>query len=131
MMADIFDQQVIVPESYESSCLGAVVLGLYATGRADSLDIVETMVGGTHEHQPVKESSDVYKALRRSLSAFRGSWKKIMKPLPNSSADSSNRKITIEGKTSIRRIFLEEADLVKILFFLRYKVGHASRFIFS
>ncbi|MGO4791586.1 gluconokinase [Paenibacillus sp. 2KB_20] len=63
MMADIFDQQVIVPESYESSCLGAVVLGLYATGRADSLDIVETMVGGTHEHQPVKESSDVYKAL--------------------------------------------------------------------
>ncbi len=47
-----------------------------------------------------------------------------MKPLPNFSADSSNRKI-IEGKTSIQRIFLEEADLVKILFFLRYQVGYA------
>lgn len=63
MMADIFNQQVIVPESYESSCLGAVVLGLYATGRADSLDIVADMVGGTHEHQPIKENALVYERL--------------------------------------------------------------------
>ncbi|WP_054958334.1 gluconokinase [Paenibacillus dakarensis] len=63
MMADIFDQQVIVPESYESSCLGAVVLGLYATGRADSLDIVADMVGATHEHQPIDDHAVAYKAL--------------------------------------------------------------------
>lgn len=63
MMADIFNQQVIVPESYESSCLGAVVLGLYATGKADSLDIVADMVGGTHEHQPIDENATVYKSL--------------------------------------------------------------------
>lgn len=63
MMADIFDQRVIVPESYESSSLGAAVLGLYATGRISSLQAVESMVGNTHEHQPVKENADLYKQL--------------------------------------------------------------------
>ncbi|AWB46725.1 gluconokinase [Paenibacillus sp. CAA11] len=63
MMADIFDQQVIIPESFESSCLGAVVLGLYATGRVESLDVVADMVGATHEHTPVKEHAAVYKEL--------------------------------------------------------------------
>ena len=32
MMADIFDTDLIVPESYESSCLGACVLGMKALG---------------------------------------------------------------------------------------------------
>ncbi|MGG1880199.1 gluconokinase [Paenibacillus cisolokensis] len=63
MMADIFDQQVIVPESYESSCLGAAVLGLYAIGRTDSLEIVSSMVGGTHEHQPKTEHAEIYRSL--------------------------------------------------------------------
>ena len=35
MMADIFDTNLIVPESYESSCLGACVLGLKAIGEID------------------------------------------------------------------------------------------------
>ncbi|WP_308639738.1 gluconokinase [Paenibacillus silvisoli] len=63
MMADIFDQEVVVPESFESSCLGAAVLGLYAIGQADSLDIVSTMVGATHEHKPVKAHAEVYHQL--------------------------------------------------------------------
>ena len=63
MMADIFDQQVIVPESYESSCLGAAVLGLYAVGRTDSLDIVKDMVGSTHEHRPIEQNAAIYKIL--------------------------------------------------------------------
>ncbi|CQR51332.1 Gluconokinase [Paenibacillus riograndensis SBR5] len=63
MMADIFDQEVVIPESFESSCLGAVVLGLYATGRTDSFDIVFSMIGSTHQHQPVKEHARVYKQL--------------------------------------------------------------------
>ncbi|WP_123041510.1 gluconokinase [Cohnella candidum] len=63
MMADIFDQEVIVPESYESSCLGAAVLGLIAVGRADSLDIVSGMVGATHAHRPVRESAEIYHRL--------------------------------------------------------------------
>lgn len=63
MMADIFNQQVVVPESYESSCLGAVVLGLYALGRVESIDIVANMVGDTHEHQPIEQNAEIYKNL--------------------------------------------------------------------
>src|SRR4029453_3175858 len=44
MMADIFDQELHVPESIESSCLGAVILGLYSLGEVDSLDVVADMV---------------------------------------------------------------------------------------
>lgn len=63
MMADIFDQEVVVPESFESSCLGAVVLGLYALDRIDSFDAVFGMIGSTHRHEPVKEHASIYKQL--------------------------------------------------------------------
>ncbi|MNP37588.1 Xylulose kinase [compost metagenome] len=63
MMSDIFDQEVIIPESIESSCLGAVVLGLYATGRVDSLDVVFDMIGSTYQHDPIDEHTKVYKQL--------------------------------------------------------------------
>jgi gluconokinase len=63
MMADIFNQPVTVPESYESSCLGAVVLGLYATGKIDDFSIVSKWVGGTHHHEPIAENVEVYNEL--------------------------------------------------------------------
>ncbi|NGZ75085.1 gluconokinase [Saccharibacillus alkalitolerans] len=63
MMADIFDQEVVVPESFESSCLGAAVLGLYALGRVPSLDVVEDMIGGTHRHEPMEDNAKIYKHL--------------------------------------------------------------------
>ncbi|WP_433582459.1 gluconokinase [Paenibacillus amylolyticus] len=63
MMSDIFNQEVVVPESFESSCLGAVVLGLYATGRIKSLHAVSSMVGTTHRHTPVKENAVLYQEL--------------------------------------------------------------------
>ena len=39
MMADVFDREVVVPESFESSCLGAAILALYALGDVDSIDV--------------------------------------------------------------------------------------------
>lgn len=63
MMADIFDQQVIVPESFESSCLGAVVLGMVAMGQADSFNRVHQMVGDTHNHVPDKDNAAIYKEI--------------------------------------------------------------------
>lgn len=63
MMADIFDQDVIIPESIESSCLGAAVLGLYALGRIDSLSAVSGMIGSTYRHQPDPDSVRVYREL--------------------------------------------------------------------
>ncbi|CAM2870532.1 gluconokinase [Paenibacillus sediminis] len=63
MMADIFDQEVVVPESFESSCLGAVVLGLYAIGKIDSLDVVKDMIGMTNQHEPNEEHVKIYREL--------------------------------------------------------------------
>jgi len=63
MMADVFDREVVVPESFESSCLGAAVLGLYALGRIDTLAVVGEMVGATHRHTPIARNVALYQAL--------------------------------------------------------------------
>lgn len=63
MMADVFDREVVVPESFESSCLGAAVLGLYALGHVDSLDAVAGMVGATHRHTPNTKNAALYRQL--------------------------------------------------------------------
>lgn len=63
MLADIFDQEVIVPESYESSCLGACLLGLYAFGKIDSFAVVEDLIGETHKHKPDPSNVQEYRKL--------------------------------------------------------------------
>ncbi len=63
MMSDIFASEVVVPESYESSCLGACILGLYAIGKIDSFEIVSEMVGNTFTHTPSEEATKEYKKL--------------------------------------------------------------------
>ncbi len=63
MMADIFNREVVVPESFESSCLGAAVLGLYALGRVDSLNVIAGMVGATHRHAPIAGNVAIYQRL--------------------------------------------------------------------
>ncbi|WP_226527599.1 gluconokinase [Metabacillus niabensis] len=63
MLADVFDQEVTIPESFESSCLGAIVLGMYGLGEIDSLSEVEKMVGSIHSHTPNKEATAAYREL--------------------------------------------------------------------
>jgi len=63
MMSDIFDLEVVVPESYESSCLGACILGLYATGKIESFEVASEMVGSTHKHVPNEEAVQEYRHL--------------------------------------------------------------------
>ncbi|TCZ78308.1 gluconokinase [Paenibacillus albiflavus] len=63
MMSDIFASEVVVPESYESSCLGACILGLYATGRIQSFEVVSEMVGTTIKHTPNEEATKEYSQL--------------------------------------------------------------------
>ncbi|MDG5471813.1 gluconokinase [Jeotgalibacillus sp. ET6] len=60
MIADIFDQEVVVPESFESSCFGACILGLYATGEMKSLEDVSNLVGSVHTHKPNQEAAATY-----------------------------------------------------------------------
>jgi gluconokinase len=63
MMSDIFDLEVVVPESYESSCLGACILGLYATGKIESFEVVSEMIGSTFKHTPKEEAAREYREL--------------------------------------------------------------------
>jgi gluconokinase len=63
MMADVFDREVVVPESFESSCLGAAILALYALGEVDRIEVVGDMVGATHRHAPIPENVAVYRQL--------------------------------------------------------------------
>ncbi|WP_455663308.1 gluconokinase [Pradoshia sp.] len=63
MLADIFNQEVEIPESFESSCLGAVVLGRYALGEIEDFSIVKNLVGTTHIHTPVEQHVQIYEEL--------------------------------------------------------------------
>jgi len=63
MLADIFEQDVTIPESFESSCLGAAVLGMYALGYIDDLSAVKDMIGVTDVHKPNKDNFEVYREL--------------------------------------------------------------------
>ncbi|KRL65849.1 gluconokinase [Companilactobacillus versmoldensis] len=63
MLADIFEQDVTIPESFESSCLGAAVLGMYAQGYIDDLSEVKNMVGVTNVHHPDANNFAVYREL--------------------------------------------------------------------
>ncbi|MDN7242227.1 gluconokinase [Planococcus sp. N028] len=63
MMADIFESEVAVPESYESSCLGACILGLYAKGEIDSFEVVSDMIGNTYKHLPNEDAVKNYRQL--------------------------------------------------------------------
>ncbi len=60
MLADIFNRDVVVPESYESSCFGAAVLGLYALDLIPSLESVSQIIGETHRHQPIAKNVEKY-----------------------------------------------------------------------
>lgn len=63
LLADVFGKPVVIPESFESSCLGAVVLGMYATGEIEDFSIVSEMIGQTHTHEPDEAAAGVYREL--------------------------------------------------------------------
>ncbi|GEK05003.1 gluconokinase [Schleiferilactobacillus harbinensis] len=63
MLADIFEQDVNIPESFESSALGAAVIAMKSLGMIDDLSAVKDMVGVTHTHQPNPAVFPVYRQL--------------------------------------------------------------------
>lgn len=63
MMADILQREVTVPEQYESSCLGAAILGLYALQEISSLDIASQIMGETYKHQPLPANVETYQKI--------------------------------------------------------------------
>jgi gluconokinase len=83
MMADVFEREVSVPQQYESSCLGAAVLGLYALQEISSLNIVSEMIGQIHQHQPIPANVETYKKIlpvySRLLQTFQSEYETIAK----------------------------------------------------
>lgn len=63
MLADVFDRAVTIPETFESSCFGAAILGLYALGHIGSLERVSDMIGETHRHRPIPENVKQYQKI--------------------------------------------------------------------
>ncbi|MGF1482549.1 MAG: gluconokinase [Cyanophyceae cyanobacterium] len=62
MMADVFNRQVIVPKSFQSSALGAAVLGLYALNNLSSLE-VSSMIGETYQQKPIPRNVAMYQKI--------------------------------------------------------------------
>lgn len=60
ILADIFAQEITVYDSYESSCFGAVILGLYALKRIPSLESVTQMLDLSQQHQPIPKNVEIY-----------------------------------------------------------------------
>lgn len=76
MIADIFNTEMIVSQTVESSALGAVILGRYALGEISSLEegakIVETAESNQPNHKQVKVYQDLiplYKKIGDFLTA--------------------------------------------------------------
>lgn len=63
MLADIFEIPVEVPKHFESSCLGAAVIGMKALGLISSIDEVNQMVGTTSICLPNEDNFEVYRQL--------------------------------------------------------------------
>ncbi|MCL1987311.1 MAG: FGGY family carbohydrate kinase [Firmicutes bacterium] len=63
IMADILGKKIVVPQSFESSCLGAVVLGQVALNEISDISAVANMVGKTHEHTPNPQNFEQYKKI--------------------------------------------------------------------
>jgi len=63
ILADVFAQEITVPASYESTCLGAAVLGLYALKKIPSLDVVSQMIGACQQQQPLPKNVEIYQKI--------------------------------------------------------------------
>lgn len=60
MLADVLDCPVEIPQSYESGCLGAVVMAMKSIGKAEDLSVVDQFIGDQETHQPDEAAVAVY-----------------------------------------------------------------------
>ncbi|MCM8712010.1 gluconokinase [Clostridium sp. SYSU_GA19001] len=63
ILCDIFDINVVVSENYESSCIGAVMLGMLAVGEVEKLEQCSYLVKENRMFKPNEETTQVYKNL--------------------------------------------------------------------
>ena len=81
MIADIFDREVIIPKSYESSCLGAAILGLYALEVIDDLSQFKFHRDSSIRRLPIPDNVAKYQQIlpiySRLVRSFQSEYKAI------------------------------------------------------
>lgn len=65
LLADIFAQEITVSAGYENSCFGAVILGLYALGKIQSLEEASQKSRRAEKHQPIQQNVKTYQKIIR------------------------------------------------------------------
>lgn len=63
MMADIFETDILVPESYQSSCYGAALLSMKVLGFISDFSSVKDQVTIKVKHEPIETHAAVYREL--------------------------------------------------------------------
>jgi gluconokinase len=61
--ADVFGQEIVFPESHQSSCLGAAILCMKALGEIESLEEATKLVGAGDSQHPDEQNARVYERL--------------------------------------------------------------------
>lgn len=63
MLADVFETPVTIPQDFESSCLGAAVIGMRSLGIIDDFAVVKQFIGKTSTYAPDPKNFAVYREL--------------------------------------------------------------------
>lgn len=64
MMADIFESDIVVPDSHQSACFGAAWLAMTATGQKESLDTIHELIPIETRQSPIKDNVTAYRDLK-------------------------------------------------------------------
>ncbi|MDP4088638.1 MAG: gluconokinase [Bacillota bacterium] len=75
ILADIFNKEVAIAESFESSCLGAAVLGMKSLNMIDSIDEVEKLVPVSKIFYPDGANHQMYSKLFKIYERLYGKLK--------------------------------------------------------
>lgn len=63
ILCDVMDTKVIIGDNYESSCLGAIMLGMLAVGRVSNLEDCSYLIGKTLTYEARDQNVKSYKEL--------------------------------------------------------------------
>lgn len=63
LLTDVFNRELVVPQSFDSSCLGAVILGMLATGKISHFHEMTQKMICQHVHHPISEHVTIYQEI--------------------------------------------------------------------
>ncbi|MFG6119258.1 gluconokinase [Thalassobacillus sp. B23F22_16] len=64
MMADIFEADIVIPESHQSSCLGAAWLTMKSLGMIEDITSIKSIINTKMKHCPIDENLKIYRDLK-------------------------------------------------------------------